>query len=676
MSELDADNALDELGDEGKDGYKDPAGNFPKREYINVASTNLAARGLKRNELYIGGGDVDMNLDLRTNGLSQYPLNQVRETVSGHVTEIDDTPGSERILYKHRTGAGVEMRPDGTVIVSSRYNTIQITGNDHKVIVEGDGDIHYNGNLRLHVSGNMDVEVGGDYNLRVHGDKREDIRGGVEQKVVENHETRITGNKSSYVLGTSSDIVLGDNNSMVKGNNTERVQGKQAQYVGDDIIMTAPNDINLTSKSINIAAEDLSAISTTGIIGGDNVIYYAKNYYGTSATYTAGVTAPTFTGDLTGRADEAIASDTAIYASYGGGPGSAAGWTNTNTATDTTVRTAGGSSINAPGPTSTIMSQYLNQSDLGIRNVKIDQGDAIRDAINKSTDYGGISKVGLATQTVRSKLRDPNTARNADFVGRAVAEGILSASYVMQKPENFEIGRIFNATGTAKFPRGKTLGNTNVQPERISSEANIITEQTLIPNQLYNPELQLRQYGSITGKTKLARGITLSKFLGGYADPITLEHITDDIERLKIARNLYVHANFMEACNEFLDKSNKHRLIVAEGVYKKDDGETLDVDGLNFLASRGQVVVYELRDLTGQIDLEKTFDLAIYIKDYLNVDKLIVDYDSYNADGSLNCQLVVQMPPCGATWELRYRNILETRFNNYTQANGELVEII
>ena len=677
MSEGDIDDyGKTQKGNPGKDGYADTTGAFPKREYIDVASTNLAARGLKRNELYIGGGDVDLNLDLRTNGLSTYPLNQVRETVSGHVTEIDDTPGSERILYKHRTGAGVEMRPDGTVIVSSRYNTIQITGNDHKVIVEGDGDIHYNGNLRLHVAGNMDVEVGGDYNLRVHGDKREDIRGGVEQKVVENHETRITGNKSSYVLGTNSDIVLSDNNSMVKGNNTERVQGKQAQYVGDDILITAANDYNLTSPSVNIAATDLSAISTTGIIGGDNVIYYAKNYYGTSATFTAGVTAPTFSGDLTGKADDANQADFATSAGeaplgVAGNPG-----TNTHVDTDTTVRTAGGQSINAPGPNSAIMSAYLNASELGVRNVQIDQGDAIRDTVNKSVDYGGISKVRLTTDTVRSKLRDPNTSRNSDFIGRCISEGILSASYVEQKPQSFDIGRIFNKDATAVFPKGKTLGNQNIQAERIAGDASSLLETTLIPNQLYNPEFQMKRDGVITGKTKLGRGITVAKFCGGYADPATLEHITDDIDRLQIARNLYANAEFIRQAQEFLDKGNKHRLIVAEGLYKKEAGETLDVDSLNFLASRGQVVVYELRDLTGNIDVPKTFELAVYCKDYTNFDKMILDYDSYNPDGSLNAQLIIQMPPCNPDWKMRYRNDIETRYNNYTQTNGELVEII
>ncbi len=672
---------IDKLVDESevveKDGFKDPSNNYPRKEYDNIASTNLASRGLKQNELYIGGGSTNLNLDLRENGTSQYPLNQVRETISGHVTEVDDTPNNERLLWKHKTGSGVEMRSDGTVVVSSRHNTIHITGGDQKILVEGDGDIHYLGNLRLHVTGDMDVDVGGDYNLTVHGDKKEEVYGGSSTTVHENKVETVSGNNSSFTAGSNTDTVLSDNNLIVKGNQTERIGAKLAQYVGDNITMTAPNDMNFTSKSINIAATDLSAIATTGVIGGDNVIYYAKNYYGTSATYTDGVTAPAFHGDLQGTAVRSITADVTNSQNYadtdpGGDTGSAQGYTADNTATDTTVR----GSVNPPGPTSATMDDYLNNSNLGIRNVKIDPGDVMKDTIVKSNSYGGVSKYGLTTEMVRSKLRDPNTSRNQKFVGRAISEGILSPTYVQQKPELFTIGRVLSSEGTSKLPSGKILGNEQVFPERIANQSNVIVTRTLIPNQLYNPELQFVKYGKINSKTKLARGITLAKFLGGHGDPVTLEHVTDDTERLKIARNLYAHAEFMLTVQEHLEKDNKHRLVVAEGLYKKQEGETLDTNSLNFLATRGQVVVYEVRNRGGNIDVDKTFDIAAFCKDYVNYNKLILDYDSYAPDNSLNAQIIIEMPPVNADWNMRYLNQLETRYNNYTQTKGELLEIL
>jgi len=655
-----------------RDGFADPTNNFPSVGYGNASSLNKAARGVHTNELYIGGGTADLNLDLKENDHSEYPLNQVKESISGHITEVDDTPNNERLLWRHKTGSGVEMRPDGTIIVSSRHNTIHITGGDQKVIIEGDGDIHYHGNLRLHVSGDLDMDVGGDYNLRVHGDKNEEVYGGSNTKVYENKLETVSGNASTFVSGTNTNTFLSDNNTIIKGANTERIGGKHAQYIGDDAIVTAKNAMNFTSPDINIAATDLTAISTTGAIGGDNVIHYGKNYYGTSATFTAGVTAPTFHGDLKGTAERSVTSDVTNSQNYsdpdpGGGTGSAQGYSVTNTATDTANR------MTPPGPSSSTMDQYLNQSDKGVRNVTIDPGNAMKDTINRSNRYDGISKHPLTTEMVRSKLRDPNTARNKKFVARAIAEGVLSPTYIQQKPEQFDIGLIFNRDGTGKIPSGKLLGNEDQRLEKIANESNTIVVRTLIPNQLYNPELQYTKYGVINSKTKLGSGIPLAKFLGGYGDPITLEHITDDIERIKIARNLYAHAEFMKSAQQYLEELNSHRLVVAEGLYRKR--ETLDPNSLNYLAARGQVVVYELRDRNGLIDIDKTFDLALYCKDYVNFDRMILDYDSYNPDDSLNAQIIIQMPSVNADWNMRYRNEIETRYNNYTQTNGELVEI-
>jgi len=47
-----------------QDGGVDPTGEYPKREYNFGSSINQAARGTKINELYIGGGDIGLSLDL------------------------------------------------------------------------------------------------------------------------------------------------------------------------------------------------------------------------------------------------------------------------------------------------------------------------------------------------------------------------------------------------------------------------------------------------------------------------------------------------------------------------------------------------------------------------------------------------------------------------------------
>ncbi len=117
-----------------QDGMQDPTGEYPKREYNYGSSINKASRGTKINNLYVGGGDIGVSLNIEPQRPSEYPFNQVQETVSGHVIEQDDTPGGERVLIKHRTGAGVEMRADGSVIISAVNNKIEVTGGDQTVI--------------------------------------------------------------------------------------------------------------------------------------------------------------------------------------------------------------------------------------------------------------------------------------------------------------------------------------------------------------------------------------------------------------------------------------------------------------------------------------------------------------------------------------------------------------
>ena len=126
-----------------RDGRSDPDKRFPRKEYAGVSSVNNIARGTRVSNVYIGGSVPGLDLELNDEPSTQYPENQVKETSSGHVIEYDDTNGRERVMIRHRTGSGVEMRADGTVILSSTNNTLRIVAANEKVIVEGDGEVVY-----------------------------------------------------------------------------------------------------------------------------------------------------------------------------------------------------------------------------------------------------------------------------------------------------------------------------------------------------------------------------------------------------------------------------------------------------------------------------------------------------------------------------------------------------
>lgn len=438
-------------------GFDDQTANYPKLSYFDAPSTNKATTGTKVNKVYTGGGDKNIALGLEPLPGSKYPYNQVKETVSGHVTEIDDTPGAERILFRHRTGSGIEMRNDGTVIISSTGNTVRVTCHDEKVIVEGDAELSYNGNLTLNVSGDFDLVVGGNFNVTTSGDKIEDVHGSHKHTVRKNQKNIVTKNKSEFINGEYSQTVLGSSSLITKGALKNYIQKGVEFFSGDEIMMTAQKMASLTSPNINIGASSLTMIGDSGTIGGDEIIHYARNYYGVSATFDEGVTAPTFHGDLDGLADEAVTADVTNSQNYGdfhGDVGAAAGWSINNVATDTEATVE---------PVTAIMSDYLHKSSFGARVVAIDPGNILRNSVDKTEDYGGVADRELTVAEVRSKLRDQNALNNEKFIGAMISEGKLNPTYVQSTPG--EVGRIVGKNMTPK--RGNTgLGNKSDKTQR------------------------------------------------------------------------------------------------------------------------------------------------------------------------------------------------------------------
>ena len=399
------------------DGRSDPDGKFPRREYIGVSSVNNIARGTRTKNVYIGGSVPGINLNLTAEATSEYPNNQVKETASGHIIEYDDTYGRERIMMRHRTGSGVEMRSDGTVIISSTANTIRLSLGDEKVIIEGDVEIAYQQNVKMRVGGDFDLDVDGNYNINVQGDKVETIKGSVIQDVGRNYEAAVTKNKSETILGFDNKTVLGDKNIIVKGNVDYTIEGTYENSVKGTLITTSEGNISLTSPDINIAGNDVSVISSTGTFGGDNVTLYTKNIFATSGTYTEGVTAPTFHGDLQGCSTQSLSAN--VSAAPGGGGHSAS-----NTATNTTQTTQ---------PTTTRINAVLNTSDAGVREVDIDE--TMIDVFDKTNNYGGITKNNVTLKRYRSISKDPNNMNNAAFQGAVYSEGIISAKSANPIPE-------------------------------------------------------------------------------------------------------------------------------------------------------------------------------------------------------------------------------------------------
>ena len=105
----------------------------------------------------------------KTKYAAVYPYNHVYESESGHVVELDDTPGAERIHVAHRSGTFDEMHPDGTRVTKVVKDKYEIVMSDNNILVYGDCNITINGRGSVFVRGDADLKVGGNMITSVKG---------------------------------------------------------------------------------------------------------------------------------------------------------------------------------------------------------------------------------------------------------------------------------------------------------------------------------------------------------------------------------------------------------------------------------------------------------------------------------------------------------------------------
>ena len=107
-----------------------------------------------------------------------YPYNHVYESEGGHIREMDDTPGKERIHERHASGSGYEIHPDGSKVTRVKKDNYDITTGDHYVHIKGDQSTTVDGGIRVFVNAdastddhNYTIEVGNNANVNIQVNK-------------------------------------------------------------------------------------------------------------------------------------------------------------------------------------------------------------------------------------------------------------------------------------------------------------------------------------------------------------------------------------------------------------------------------------------------------------------------------------------------------------------------
>ena len=184
---------------------------------------------------------------------AKYPYNHVHESEAGHIHEIDDTPGGERLMQQHSTGTFQEIHPDGSKMVKVIGDNYEIIAGKSSILVVGDANITYDGNVRELVKGDYALEVEGNYSQNIHGEH--------EVKIGKNRAEQILGNYAFNIDRAIKARVGEDVDYLINGNETRSIGGLY------DLAVTKEVSIgSLTSDVFAFAETDFQISAASGIV--------------------------------------------------------------------------------------------------------------------------------------------------------------------------------------------------------------------------------------------------------------------------------------------------------------------------------------------------------------------------------------------------------------------------
>ena len=639
-----------------KKAFVDPNNEYPRKDNNNQSSINAGARGGGGHQLSIGGSVAGVSLSLDPGAETYYTKADIRETASGHVIELNDTPAGERVLIKHKTGAGIELRPDGTVLVVSTKNKVEVCHGSNEVIVEGEANLTYKGNLNLNVTGDFNVNCR-DYNVHARGSKTEQIDNDASTNIFGNYGNSVSGNFIQSIAGNTTNLTLGTQTLVTKGDLVVATEGSQEIVSKGPSIYTSEEQINLSSPDINIVATDIAVAGNRGTIGGGTTVHYGSSFHGNlKGTADHAVTA----GSLGGGAGISIFNSVGDLLVDGSGSGSGSGSiTHTSTA----------------NPTEGMTNSYLTVGDRGIRKIHIDVDDYLKNQL-LVRDY--------STEEIRSKMREQTNRDFSEFTAHQVSKGVLNTNYANVIPGEYGRVAVTSAANSQRGvnPLGQVSGVASVQKFKTGERK---VKWNIIPELKFKNNMN---HHYITTDTIINHDTSLGKFIGTDDHGTFNALIMDNSTKQQIAKNYFIMSELMKTVsnsNHTPTEFENYSLKVVEGYYSPEiygigtpgklQAEKLTPDSILDLRNKGRALVFELHDQTGKIDLAATFDLAKAWSEVGYFDRLTLDYDSYDPFGDLNAQIIIEIPNITSFTGIRFKREVQTLFNNNVQSNDALVEI-
>jgi len=275
-------------------GFIDPQATFPTKEYKGKPETNKLARG------DLIGTIVQAKEKDRLKGISlpfdqswdqppipykaQYPFNKVTQTESGHVIEIDDTDGAERIHLYHKSGTFIEIDANGSVVTRKKGSSYEIIDKNGYISVAGDASLSVRGGVKIYVGEDADIEVQGDVNLKCLNDITMQAAGRIDLSASEeiNLRSANVNIEADYELSLKGDsnVLVSCNDYYFKANNDSyhQVLNNHYIYVNKNLYNQALGEIHLkASSTINADGSAVHLNSSTASDSKQSIYSYNAN---------------------------------------------------------------------------------------------------------------------------------------------------------------------------------------------------------------------------------------------------------------------------------------------------------------------------------------------------------------------------------------------------------------
>lgn len=553
------------------------------------------------------GDFLPVNANLPSVNLKNTPNNHVNVTKSGHEISINDNPGEESITLKHKTGSSVKIKPNGDIELDTKgamvyraenhvfQGAVEIDGNFFRVNTNGDVSLNSGGNFYSSASGNMSSNVGGSSREFISGSKG----------------TITAGSVSTTAVGGITTSSLSGMNLISKGNMRTSVQGDMTMGTSGSLKMTTGGQMNMSSPNINIGGKSVSVFGATGTIGGANVTFHGGSFTGT-----------TFNGDVDGNLNGVA--KWAINSKYSGA-------TQSYTGDD-----FGGTFLQINHEVGADdMDDYLGSGPNAVIEVKIDEGDEIKNMIDRTSDTGGVTHKPQTLEEIRLSLRDPNNKNNTDYTNTIIGEGRVSPTVFNNAPPS--VSRV--SGGRVRYP-------TNGAPPFNVGPPSKPSKGAYEPLEAFDP-LLIGPNGTanFTGSTYIAPGVPISTFTRGFS----IDQLDTRADKLTFAQYAHIHAVYFY--NAFKDNpilDGGYRLVATSGLYVPSANENVTAGGINDMASVGRVVTYQVVDPDGNLDFNKTYQMAMLMRD-VPAYSVSLDYDTYDPGNTGNPADVSTGPASSST---------------------------